>query len=113
MPDGKTFYIKNIMDTTKTNNTEKSELLIALGVFICCLGLIAIDSDTKHLSDFIDPGNIVALFIYFLPTFILSCLLYRLFVRKKGDKNSVILSLVIGVPLGFTLLIMFLNSLIR
>jgi RsiW-degrading membrane proteinase PrsW (M82 family) len=99
------------MDATKTIDRTKSELMIALGVFIGCLGLIAIDSDTKTLKDIVDPSNIVALFIYFTPTFILSCLLYRLFARKQDNKNSIILSLVIGVPLGFALLIMFFNSL--
>lgn len=95
------------MNPTQTINRNRHELFIALCVFLACVALVAIDKDTKSWSDVFDPSNIVALFIYFTPTYILTCLLYPLFASKNTATKSISLSLIIGVPAGFTLIILF------
>lgn len=95
------------MNSVQIANRTRRELLIALGVFLSCLALIAIDKDTHTWNDLFYPGNIVALLIYFTPTYVLSCLLYRVLSRRNAASKSIWFSLVIGVPTGFGLIILF------
>jgi hypothetical protein len=99
--------MKNPTSSDQIEERNRYELYIALVVFLSCLAIIAVDKDTHSWSDFFYPANILALLIYFTPTFILSCMLYRLFAKKNVSAKSFLFSLLIGVPVGFTLIILF------
>ncbi|MDF1676193.1 MAG: hypothetical protein P1U44_10795 [Vicingaceae bacterium] len=78
----------------------------ALIVVLACFGLFYLDRETHSVTDLFQTGNLVVLVFYFIPTYILSCLLYILFQYLKSTK-SVLLSLLIGIPLGFSLMMLF------
>lgn len=73
-----------------------------------CLGLFYLDKDTHAISDLFKPGNLFALILYVVPTYLICLLLYEIFRRRKS-KSSFVLALCIGVPIRFALvmLIMF------
>jgi hypothetical protein len=58
-------------------------LILALSVLALCLGLFGLDSEIKSITDLFKPGNLFALAIYFLPTFIACYFLFR-----KLNKNA-------------------------
>jgi positive regulator of sigma E activity len=80
----------------------------SLLVFFCCLFLFWLDKDTKVFSDLVQPGNLVALIIYFTPTFLLCSLLYYLFNKRMSWDNSFVLAHFIGIPVGFAAVILLL-----
>ena len=94
------------MEAIKTNTTAPlSFVLIALCTILACFGLFWLDWETKSILDLFKPGNLAALVVYFVPTFLTSTLLYSYLWRKKSPKLRIILSLLIGIPLGFILVI--------
>lgn len=84
---------------------------IAATILVACLLLFSLDSDPGQFSDLFHLDNLIGLVIYFVPTFFLCRLLYRLFQRKQNTTESLILSLIIGIPLSFALIIALLVSL--
>lgn len=75
--------------------------------------MFSFDSDPGQFSDLIHLENLVGLAIYFVPTYFFCRLLYRLFQKKQNRTDSMILSLIIGIPLSFTLIIVLLIHLKR
>ena len=81
---------------------SKPYLLIAVTVLAACWMLFALDKDTHNFADLLKPGNLVALAIYYLPTFLISIALLRLFARRGGSGRSIVLALIIGIPISFS-----------
>ncbi len=101
------------MEDVKTNApTVLHYTALALSVLLACFALFYIDEDTHARTDVFTPGNLVALIIYFTPTFVISFLLFKYISKEINRFESIFYSLVIGIPLGFTLVI-FLLYLIR
>jgi hypothetical protein len=99
------------LETVKTKPaTFKQPLIIALMVLVACFALFYLDKDTHSISDLFKPGNLVALIIYFTPTFIISIFLFNLFLKKTTGSKSMWLSLLTGIPLSFFLVICFMLS---
>jgi hypothetical protein len=104
---------KNIytMEYTKTNTSTISQYLtIALIVILACFVLFSLDKDTHSISDLLTPQNLIALLFYFLPTFIISALLFELFLKKYDKNKSFTLSLMTGIPISFLIVISFFLS---
>jgi hypothetical protein len=104
---------KNIynMEYIKTNTSTFSHYLsIALIIILACFVLFSLDKDTHSISDLLTPQNLIALLFYFLPTFIISVLLFDLFSKKKNSVKSITFSLVTGIPIGFLIAICFFLS---
>jgi hypothetical protein len=80
-------------------------LVMALVVLSCCLILFSIDKETHSFNDLLKASNLMALVVYFIPTYLISCIFYTLFIKKKNKLDSLVLSLLIGIPSGFTLVI--------
>jgi phosphoglycerol transferase MdoB-like AlkP superfamily enzyme len=96
------------MEYTKTNTSTISQYLtIALITILACFALFSLDKDTHSISDLLTPQNLIALLFYFLPTFIISVLLFELFSKKNNRTKSITLSLVTGIPISFLIVICF------
>jgi len=93
------------METSKTTTLTRHHFFIGVIVLLSCIILFSIDKDTHSFSDLLKPGNLVALVIYFTPTALLSFFLFELLAKKYDTGKSLTLSLVAGIPLGFTLII--------
>jgi len=83
-------------------------LTIALISLLACIALFSLDKETHSFSDLMRTQNLVALLIYFSPTFIFSVLFFKLYSMKKKRTISIALSVVTGIPLSFLLVICFL-----
>src|SRR5690242_13301261 len=91
-------------------NLEKYYWLFSsVTVLFCCLFLFWLDHETKSVADLIQIGNLVALVIYFIPTFLLCSFLYFLLHKIMSWDNSFTLAHFIGIPAGFTLIILLLS----
>jgi len=94
------------METSKTNTTSVSQTFIISGiVLLACILLFSIDKDTHGFTDLLKPGNLAALVVYFTPTFLLSLFMFSFVFRNKHQSNRLMLSLITGIPAGFTLVI--------
>lgn len=97
------------METTQVQKSSGLSLaLLAIIIAACCFALGYIDHETKRFSDLLTAQNLFALFIYFLPTFFVCGFLKVYFLKKHSMLRSLALSLAIGVPLTFTLVIILL-----
>ena len=76
----------------------------AVIVLFSCFLLGYIDHETKSVADLFKPSNLFALILYFVPTYAISMLLYNLF-QRRNNKNSLALALVVGIPVGFTVVV--------
>lgn len=88
-----------------TLSYNKHYLTIAGVTLLSILLLFSIDKDTHSFSDLLKRGNIAALVVYFLPTFLICLALFRYFIYKQKGSRSLTLSLSIGIPLSFVLVI--------
>jgi hypothetical protein len=88
--------------------TRYHPLLSAIIVLLCCWVLFWLDHETRGIADLFSTGNLVALVIYFVPTYVICLALHALFERRS-DKLRFMLSLSIGIPLGFSLVILLLS----
>ncbi len=96
-----------IMQVTSIQQSNpKSTFLLALFVLLSCWGLFWLDYETKSISDLFKPGNLVALLIYFVPTFLITYLIYLFFHKKMDNKKSLIGAILIGIPASFTLIML-------
>ncbi|MCX6350733.1 MAG: hypothetical protein NTX03_02605 [Bacteroidetes bacterium] len=94
------------METSEKNVLRSQPiLLIALIVLFACWGLFYLDHETKSINDLFKVGNLVALVLYFLPTFII-CVLLHNWAAKKQWKNRISFSLLLGIPVGFIIVIL-------
>ncbi len=87
---------------------SKQYLWIALVIVAACFLLFSIDKDTHHFSDLFQPGNLVALAVYFIPTYVVCIMLFHYFARRHSLAGSTALSLLIGIPVSFALVIILL-----
>ncbi len=95
------------MQTTSTpQSLAKPTFLLAFFVLLSCWGLFWLDYETRSISDLFNIGNLVALLVYFVPTFLITFLLFLFFLNKNNKRRSMVLSLAIGIPLSFTLVIL-------
>ncbi len=81
---------------------------IALSVLLAFLALFYMDEGTSALTDLFTPDNLMGLIIYCTPTFVISFLLFKFLSKKMYRSESIFLSLVIGIPLGFLMVILLL-----
>ena len=88
-------------------------LKMGLIVMFFCLFLGWIDHETHSIMDLFKPGNIFALILYFTPTFLLSLLLFHLFVKKYAAGKSLTLALLSGIPAGIAVVMCVLLYLMR
>ncbi|MBK6399712.1 MAG: hypothetical protein IPN61_14135 [Bacteroidetes bacterium] len=91
---------------TITKSSFKSTLILSFSVLLACWGLFWLDYETKEVGDLFKIGNLVALLIYFVPTFLLSYLIYLFLLQKWDNSKSLFWSLIIGIPASFTLIIL-------
>jgi hypothetical protein len=77
-------------------------------VLFCCIFLFWLDHETKFASDFVQPGYLVVLLIYFIPAFLLSGFLFYLF-NQINSKRSFALAHLIGIPAAFAFVIRILT----
>jgi NADH:ubiquinone oxidoreductase subunit 2 (subunit N) len=87
--------------------------ILALCVLIACWLLFSLDEDTHGVENLFEPGNLIALLIYFTPTFLLSVLSYRYFAKKGSMAGGIAKALVVAVPLGFAVIIIALNLMLH
>ncbi len=85
--------------------TLKQYFSIAISILLMCLLLFSLDRETHSFADLITPGNLVALLIYFIPTYIISLLFYTFYVKKYNRRKSMVLAIVSGALVGFFLVI--------
>ena len=88
------------------HSNPKSTFLLALFVLLSCWGLFWLDHETKSISDLFKPGNLVALLIYYVPTFLITYLIYLFFHKKWDNKKSLIGAILIGIPASFALIML-------
>lgn len=81
---------------------------LALSVLLACFALFYIDEDTHALTDVFTLGNLFGLIIYFTPACGISFLLFKYISKEIKTLESIFLSLVIGIPLGFTMVVFLL-----
>ena len=79
-------------------------IVMVISVLISCFLLFSLDKDTHSLADLFKPGNLFALILYFIPTYAVCLLLNALFEHRHLNR-SMLWSLILGIPLGFTLVI--------
>jgi len=79
-----------------------------LVILLSGLLLFYIDHETRSITDLFKPVNLVALMIYFIPTGLVCFGIYA-FLQFRGNKNCLLWSLVIGIPVGFGLVILALS----
>ena len=91
--------------------SASSYVMLAIIIVTCCFGLGYIDHETKQFSDLLTAQNLAALSLYFIPTLIVCSILHTRFSRKRKPADSILLSLLAGVPLTFALMILLLLSL--
>lgn len=94
-----------------TSSLRKGYIIIAIAVLVSCLLLFSIDKDTHSCSDLMNPGNLVALVLYFTPTFGICALLFSVFKKRLGSAKSLFNALCIGIPVGIAIVIVLLVSL--
>jgi prolipoprotein diacylglyceryltransferase len=95
----------------KTFNTLKPFYYFSLLIIlILCIGLFLLDKDTRSFADLLKRSNLFALAIYVIPTYFICAALYY-FLDNRNKKYSTSLALTIGVPIGFTLVIVVLSAL--
>lgn len=78
-------------------------------IVVLCLGLFLLDKENHSVADLLEKSNLFALILYVIPTYLICSILFY-FLEKKGKKNSSILALTIGIPLGITLVIIVLSA---
>jgi hypothetical protein len=94
----------------QTLNREKYYWLFSsIVVLLCCLFLFWIDHETKSVANLVQPGSLVALVIYFIPTFLLCSFLYFLLHKIMSWDKSFTLAHFIGIPAGLTFVILLLS----
>ncbi len=81
---------------------------LALSVLLAFLALFYMDEGTTALTDLFTPDNLLALILYCTPTFVISFFLFKYLSKEMYKSESIFLSLVIGIPLGFSLVILLL-----
>ena len=102
------------METTKINTpTTLQYLTLGLFVLLACFALFLLDKDMHGITDLFKPGNLFALIYYFPPAFLISALLFKYTSRNQNRSNSFIISLALGIPIGFILIISILNSIMH
>lgn len=84
---------------------SKQYLSIAVVTLVSIFLLFSLDKDTHAFSDLFKPGNLAALVVYYLPTFLICLSLFRYFIHKQKGSRSTLLSLTIGIPLSFAIVI--------
>ncbi len=100
------------MEQVKTHTpTVLHYTTLALSVLLACFALFYIDEDTHALTEVFTLGNLFAFIIYFSPACGISFLLFKYISKEIDTLQSIFLSLVIGIPLGFTLVIFLLFAL--
>ena len=95
--------------TSKSLSLPRTQIAMAMTVLTMCFLLFSIDKDTHSVTDLFKPGNLVALILYFTPTYLITTLTYKLF-RKKHDKPfSMLSALTIGISVGFAVVIVVMS----
>ena len=90
-----------------TKNSTKEYVIITISVASATILLFMLDKGTKTFIDLLKPINIIAFFVYCIPTILISVLFYNLLLKKYSKTKSGILSLLTGIPTCL-IIIMFL-----
>ena len=85
---------------TKDIADKKAAIQIAIIVLLSCWALFYLDHETRSVTDLFKIGNLVALFIYYVPTFLITYLFYIFYNKRYVMKKSIRLSLITGIPVG-------------
>ena len=94
----------------QTLNLERYYWLFSgITVLFCCLFLFWLDRETKSVTDLLQPGSLVVLVIYFVPTFLLCSFLYFLLHKIMSWNSSFTLAHFIGIPAGLAFVIFVLS----
>lgn len=98
------------MDTIKKRAEVFVDYIsITLLVFCSCLVLFLTDRETTGIIDLFTPPNLFALFLYAIPTTLLCFLLFWLLQRGFRKNISYLITLTLGIPFGFMLMILLLS----
>ncbi|MBK9639505.1 MAG: hypothetical protein IPO63_17505 [Bacteroidetes bacterium] len=90
--------------TSRENITPakfNSVVIISVFVLFATWLVFAIDKETHQFSDLLTPGNLAALVVYFIPTFLICMLFHHVLSMKISNTKSMFLSLLMGVPVSF------------
>ncbi len=97
--------------SNKTHRNPTSSLVISFSaILICGLFLFSLDHETNSFSDLFKPQNLFSLALYSIPT-LLICSLIKIWLDAKAREKTLLKSLLIGIPGGFTLMILTLGLL--
>lgn len=98
---------------TNTKVSGVYYLLLAILVFMACIGLGYIDHETQTLGDLFTAQNMMALFLYFLPAYALNLLFLYLFFKKKRGIELILISFSLGTISGFAMVMTCLYLLLK
>ncbi len=89
-------------------STNKFSVVSGIIILIVTLALFYLDHETQNVGDLFQPGMLVPLLLYTIPTFIL-CLLLFFGFKKLNVKNSSGLAMALGIPGGIFAVILILS----
>src|SRR5688572_17292840 len=95
------------MQTMRLSISRYREGIRIVAVLAFYVLVISMDHETTSLLQLFQVGNLIALAIYAIPTWLLTVGLDRLFSRL-GWRNSLVWSLVLGLPAGFMIVMVLL-----
>lgn len=95
--------------TYQTPSARLPYIIMALIVFICSCLLLYLDKDVKKFSNLFTPGILIVSSYYSIPTFAVCYFLFRNLMKTHDKSLSLFISLILGIPLGFVLVITFFN----
>jgi hypothetical protein len=85
---------------------KASEMIYMLAfIILSTFALFTLDKDTHGIADLFTPSNLAALVLYVVPTFIICSLFLFLIKNRKRPSGSLLLSLALGIPVGYALVI--------
>jgi hypothetical protein len=90
----------------QTKITIPAYISLAFFTALACLLLCYIDKDSHSLADLFKPGNIVAEFIYFIPTYLVCGLCHSYLFKRSTPGRRMAYALAAGIPTGFALVIL-------
>jgi amino acid transporter len=91
---------------TVTQSRRFTPAYLALIVLIACLLLFSLDHETTSFWVLFKTSNLMALLLYFLPTWSLTLVFLHLSEKYRPSKSHLLFSSLIGIPLGFTVVML-------
>ncbi len=91
---------------TITRSPRFAPAYLALMVVIACLILFSLDHETTSFWMLFQSGNLITLLFYFLPTWVLTVIIYELSLKYRKGGAHLLFAAVVGISLAFVLIIL-------